>query len=398
MQAASDAMRFEEAARLRDLVFSIEASVERQKVVDTRRGDRDVWGLHREGARGMLAILPVREGVMGEPRATSLDALVGPDAEVLSSLVNTAYPTAASLPAEILLPVLPTDHLALQEVLSERRGKKVRLHQPQRGTKARLLSLANDNARVRWLAHTDATERHDNAMRSLADALGLPEPPHRIECFDNSHIGGDNPVAAMAVFTDGVPDRSAYRRYRIKTAPGGDDYAAMREVIQRRFRRALDEGQFPDLLLVDGGKGQVAVAATVLQDLGVHGQAVAGIAKPRSEKRRGDRSATDKIYLPSARDPLKLRRGHPGLRILQHARDEAHRHAVRYQRQVRRRGTLLSVLDGIPGVGRARRSALLKTLGSAEAVAMADRHDLAQVPGIGPALADAIWRALHPDG
>lgn len=396
MQEAAEELRFEQAARVRDLIASIEASVERQRVVDTRMGDRDVWGLHREGSRGVLAILPVREGVMGEPRTTVLSAMVGDDGDVLSSLLNTAYPEGVPIPSEIALPVLPSDHEALAEILGERRGRKVQLIVPQRGDKVRLVALAAENARVRWLAETDASERHRNAMNALAQALQLPEPPHRIECFDNSHISGTDPVAAMAVFIDGKPDRQLYRRYRIKTAMGGDDYGSMREILERRFRRALEEDNRPDLLVVDGGKGQLGVAMAVLEDLGVHDQAVVGIAKPRTERRKGDRTATDKIVLPNLKDPLKLRRNHPGLRILQHVRDEAHRSAVRYQRQVRQKNNLVSVLEGIPGVGAVRRKALLKALGSAEAVALAEPHELAAVDGIGPVMARQIWDVLHP--
>jgi excinuclease ABC subunit C len=233
-------------------------------------------------------------------------------------------------------------------------------------------------------------------MRELAEALELPAPPHRIECFDNSNLQGTNPVAAMAVFLDGRPARAEYRRYRVKTVIGADDYATMREILERRFRRAVDEALFPDLLVVDGGKGQLAVATAVLQDLGLHDQAVCGIAKPRTEHRRGDRHATDKIVLPHRKDPLRLAAGHPGLRILQHIRDEVHNHAVRYHRQVRSRQALGSLLEEIPGVGPARRKALLTALGSAEGVADAPVEALAAVAGIGRALAEVIHAALNP--
>jgi excinuclease ABC subunit C len=397
MKAAAVDLKFEEAARLRDLVYSIQDSVERQRVVDPKLGNRDLWGLYREGSRGVLAIVPVRDGAMGEPRASVLSALVGPDEDVLSSLINQAYPENAPIPAEIVLPVLPPDHEALAEVLTERQGRKVVLHAPQRGDKLRLVSLATENARVRWLAETDEAERHRNAMAALAEVLQLSEVPHRMECFDNSHIGGDDPVAAMAVFIDGKPDRQHYRRYRIKEAMGGDDYAGMREVLTRRFKRGLQEGLLPDLLVVDGGKGQLGVAMAVLEDLGVHGLAVCGIAKPRTEHAKGQRHATDKIVLPNLKNPLRLRRGHPGLRILQYLRDETHKHAIRYQRKVRSKHSLVSVLEAIPGVGPSRKKALLKALGSAEGVALASPNALAAVDGIGPALAEQIWTLFHPN-
>ncbi len=396
MRGHAERLEYERAARIRDLVYSIESSIEAQKVVDTRLADRDVWGLHREGNRGAVAILPVREGAMGEPQAALLPAMVGEEAELLSSLVNNAYPSRAPIPPEILLPVLPADAEILEEILSERRGKKVVLRAPQRGNKVKMVALAAQNAKVRYLRETDEEERHRRAMQQLGEILELPEPPTRIECFDNSNTQGTDPVAAMSVFIDGKPARREYRRYKVKTVVGSDDYATMREILERRFRRARDDGRYPDLLLVDGGKGQLGVAMAVLEDLGIHDQAVAGIKKPRSERKKGDRHATDKIVVPNRKEPLKMRGGHPALRILQHIRDEAHNHAIRYHRQVRGRNQLVSVLEGIPGVGPARRKALLKHLGSAEGVASADVETLASVPGIGAALAEHIHGVFRP--
>jgi len=397
MHRAAEVEAFEEAARLRDLIASVERTLEHQKVVDPRLRDRDVWGLYREGSRGVLSILPVREGMMGAPRAVALSGLVGEDAEVLSSLLNSAYPGGANIPPEILLPELPRDSAALAEVLSERRGRRVVLHAPARGDKARLLSLAMDNARVRFLQQDDEVTRGERALAALAEVLELPAPPRRMECFDNSNLRGAQPVAAMAVFLDGRPERSEYRRYQVKTASGDDDYAMMREILERRMARALKEENRPDLLVVDGGKGQLGVALAVLEDLGLHDQAVIGIAKPRTEHARGARHATDKIVLPHRKDPLRLRKDHPALRVLQHLRDEAHRHAVRYHRKRRSKETLTSVLEAIPGVGPARRRALLAHLGSAKAVTEADVEALSSVPGIGPVLARTIHEVLHPD-
>ncbi len=394
MHDHAERLEFEKAARVRDLIVSIEATLERQSVVDTRLGERDVWGLYREGRQGAIAVLPVREGLMGQPLARMLPALVGEDAEILSSLINAWYAPGVPIPDEVLLPVLPTDTAALAEVLSERRGKRVFLRVPQRGPKVRLVDLATENARVRYLAETDEAQRHARAMGELAEALELPEPPRRMECFDNSNLQGTSPVAAMAVFIDGRPARAEYRRYRIKTVVGSDDYASMREVLERRLRRGLDEGLLPDLLVVDGGKGQLGIASAVLEDLGLHTLPVCGIVKPRTEHRRGERSATDKVVLPHRKDPLKLPASHPGLRILQHLRDETHRAAVRYHRKVRSASNLASALEGIPGVGPKRRKALLRELGSVEAVALADVETIAAVPGVGLGVARAIKDAF----
>ncbi|MBA2320402.1 MAG: excinuclease ABC subunit UvrC, partial [Deltaproteobacteria bacterium] len=396
MTKAAELEQFEDAARLRNLIGSIRGAVERQKVVDVKLGDRDVWGTHRVGSTGSVAVVPVREGMMGEPRFHVIPAWIGDEAEMLSSLVNAHYPEGTEIPAEILVPVLPPDADALTDVLSDRRGSRVTLAVPLRGDKVRLMGLAQENARVRFLQETSDDERHLRAMRDLADAVGLAEPPRRIECFDNSNTQGTNPVAAMSVFVDGKPARAEYRRYKVKTVVGSDDYATMREILYRRYKRVLEGGERADLLVVDGGKGQLGVALAVLKDLGVTDQAVIGLSKPRTELARGERDATDKIVLPNAKDPLRLPAGHPGLRILQHIRDEAHRHAVMYHRKVRGQANLTSLLEAIPGVGPARRRALLRAFGSAEGVADAGIDRLAAIPGIGPALATVVHEALNP--
>jgi excinuclease ABC subunit C len=394
MRAQAEAERFEDAARTRDLLRSIEATLERQQVIDPRLGDRDVWGLFREGAAGAVTVMPVRDGAMGEPRITLFDGEIGDDGELLSSWINALYAEGSEIPREILVPVAPADADALGEVLGERRAGAVEVRVPQRGDKVRLVELATENARLRYHTETDADARRDKALDALAEVVGLGERPRRIECFDNSNLGGENPVAAMAVLVDGEPARAEFRRYRIKRAPGDDDYAMMRETLTRRFTHVLEGEPGPDLLVIDGGRGQLNVALAVLADLGLSEQPVVGLSKPRTEHRRGERDATDKVVLPNAKDPIRLRDDHPGLRLLQRVRDEAHRHAVGYQRKVRNRETLTSVLDGIPGVGPARRRALLQVLGSAAAVADADVDVLAAVPGIGRAMAERIRTAL----
>jgi excinuclease ABC subunit C len=343
-------------------------------------------------------MMPVRDGVMTEPQARVAEGVVEDDAELLSSAMNAAYQEGTPIPEEILVPVLPSDRAALEELLAERRGGRVSIHLPERGSKVRLIELASENARVRLEQQTTEEGRLREALESVAQACGLDAPPRRIECFDNSHLAGTDPVSAMAVFLDGRPARAEYRRYRVKVAEGGDDYGAMREILDRRFRRVLEGGEAPDLLLVDGGKGQLGVALAVLGDLGLGDVPVVGISKPRTEHAKGDRAATDKLVLPDAKDPLRLPTNHPGLRLLQHLRDETHRHVVGYQRKVRTKRSLTSVLESLPGVGPARRRALLRHLGSIKGVVAADVGALAEVPGIGRALAEQIHATLHPDG
>lgn len=394
MMEHAEALEFERAARLRDLVAEIELTLSRQKVVDRKLGDRDVLGLHREGDAGMLCVLPVREGMMLEPSFVAFDADRGESAELLSSWLNGLYQGPEDTPSEILLPLWPTAHDALVEVLSERRRGRVRLAVPQRGDKARLVELAVENARDRFRRRSDGEARRRRALVSLADLLGLAAPPHRMECFDNSNLMGSHPVASCVVFLDGAPAKSQYRHYRIKTVEGPDDFASMEEILTRRFRRAAQEGIFPDLLVVDGGKGQLGVALRVLRELGFDEQPVIGLAKPRTERARGDRDAVDKIITTGGRT-IRLEDNDPALNVLRHLRDESHRFAVQFHRRSRRSSALRSVLDGVPGVGPARRKALLRHFGSVRAVKAATAEQLAAVEGIGLRLAQQLHDAMN---
>lgn len=400
MEAAAEALRFEEAARLRDLLRAIEATIERQAVADAGQSNRDAWGLHRVGDRGVFALLPLR---MGQPREALLLPFTdqgGADGELLSSVLNAVYTEGGDIPDELLLPFAPPDLAALEELISERRGRAVSLLVPQRGDKLSLVDLARTNAEASFKRQMDAADRQQAALAELAAVCRLPAPPRRIECFDNSNIQGTDPVAAMAVFIDGQPSRAHYRRYRVKTVVGADDFATMAEILGRRVRRGLAEGDLPDLLVVDGGKGQLNAALAVLTELGLNGEdggprlPVVGIVKPRTERRRGDREATDRVVLPGVKDPVRLPHNSGALRVLQAIRDEVHDTAVRYHRFVRDKRSLTSALERLPGIGAARRSALLQRFGSAEAVALAPEAELAAVPGIGPAVARRVKAAL----
>lgn len=407
MMGAAEREAYEDAARMRDLITAIEASIERQHVVDRKLGNRDVWGIFRSGHRGSLAVIPIRNGMMQEAATVPFDGVAGADPEVLSTFLNTWYGESRHLPGEILLPCSPVDMGPLAEVLSERRaaqeerqGAVVKLVVPQRGDKRRVVEIANRNAQSAFERRAAREEQQLEALESLQRLCRLPRLPRRMECFDNSNIQGSDPVASMVVFVDGQPERAAYRRYRVKTVVGSDDFASMREILGRRLRRGLDEEELPDLLVVDGGKGQLSAALAVMAEVGVRSQVdqegegpvvpVIGLSKPRTERRRGDREAQDKIVLPGIKNPLRLQERDPALRLLQAIRDESHRTAVRYHRQVRRRRTLTSVLDELPGVGPERRKALLQHFGSARAVKQASAAELAKVPGFGPKLAERV--------
>lgn len=394
MAEAAEAENYEAAAHLRDVMIALEAATERQAVADTRADASDTWAVYREADRGVIVCLPTRDGQVLEPRAFPFEGEIGDDAELLSAVLVRFYLDDGDVPAEVFLPVPLPDAEAVAECLRERRGGRVRLGEPQRGAKAELVKLAANAARTRFLTTHSESERVARALHGLADVAGLDGPPWRIECFDNSNLLGEEPVASQVVFVEGRPAKKEYRRYHVKTVQGPDDYATMREILGRRFRRAAEEGEFPDLLIVDGGRGQLSAAMDVLRELGLEDQPVIGVSKPRTEHARGDLEASDKIVLPGVAEPVRLRPDDPTLRLLQHIRDEAHRTAIGFHRQTRSKARLTSKLDEIPGVGKARRLALLRHFGSVSALGKATEADIAAVDGVGPALAARIAEAL----
>ena len=405
MMRAAEEEAFEEAARVRDLIRSIQATLERQHVVDAKERNRDIWALHRVGSQASITLLPVRGGHMQEATQFSIDEHPGTDEELLSTTLNLWYGDNQECPPELLLPTLPIDAEALAELLSERSGKKTRLRVPQRGLDRRWLDLAKENAVADFNRRVSGEEQRLHTLKHLQKVARLTRTPTRIECFDNSNIQGTNPVAAMAVFTNGQPDKSRYRRYRIKTVVGADDFGSMAEVLERRLKRAMDESDLPELIVVDGGKGQLSAARAVLRDLGIRDQTIPdgtgpivdiiGISKPRTEHARGNRTATDRLVLPDIREPIRLRSTDPALRLLQAIRDEAHRSAVQFHRKRRRKTRLTSRLDQIPGLGAVRRKALLQHFGSVGAITRASVEEIMEVPGMGRKTATTIHQHLR---
>lgn len=394
MMSLAEAEDFESAARLRDLIRAIEASIERQQVSDLRGGDRDAWGVFREGDGGVVTLMPVRGGLLQEAVNLPFDAVVEDDGELLSSVLNHWYQEGAYFPAEILTSVELADAAALLELLRERHAGPLQLSCPAEGDARSLVELCIGNARTTWTRRKAAVDRNQQAMDELMRVAHLPKLPRRIECFDNSNIQGTDPVASMVVFVDGAPAKAEYRRYKVKDVIGADDYATMHEILGRRFRRALEDGVFPDLLVVDGGKGQLSVALAVLAELGVTTVPAIGLSKPRTERARGDRDTPDKIVLPNAKNPIVLKPNSPALHLLQALRDETHRTAVRYHRKVRDRRTLTSALEALPGVGKVRSRNLLRHFGSMTKLVQASAEDIGAVPGIGPELAGVIHALL----
>jgi excinuclease ABC subunit C len=398
MVQASDQLRFEDAARLRDRLRAIEKTQERQQAVSHGGGDQDIFAFYREGGFIEAQVLFVRDGKLTGNQAYRVDDFELPDEEVLRALLTQFYQGTRYIPDEILLPLLLEDAIERAEMLSERKGRRVEILRPQRGDRVRLLEMAYANAIQSFREREDGERQYELVGEELRRRLHLRNAPKRIECFDISNIQGRFAVGSMVTFDEGQPETGRYRRFRIKTVDGADDFRMMYEVLQRRYSRAKHEGSYPDLLVVDGGKGQLNVAVEVLRDLEITEVDVVGLAKMRVE--RAPRAAVverseERVFLPGRRNPVVLRRNSNALFLLQRVRDEAHRFAVTYHRLLRGKERLRSALDAIPGVGEERRRRLLKTFGSVKRIRLAPAADLAAVPGISEALAVTILEALN---
>lgn len=389
MAAASDDLRFEEAALYRDRIRALRKTFEKQLMVSSHRLDQDIFSLVRQGGAVVIAVVFVRHGVVNGSRTFFLADPIGDDAEILSEALKRYYGDEEFLPHEVLLPLPVEDMDVLADWLTERRGGKVQLFVPQRGDKRKLLQMAAANA-AQVFADRDKKARSWQGLASaLQHSLRLVRTPERIECLDISNIGGELAVGALVCFVQGEKQKTRYRHYKIRTASGPDDYGMMAEVLERRLARGRKEGDLPDLLLVDGGKGQLNVARAVVADLGIADRVdLAGIAKERDGE-------GEKLYRPARKNPIILPRHAPVLLFLMRVRDEAHRYGITFHRKWRRKKMLSSKLDHLPGIGAVRRKALLKSLGSMQHIEQASVDELAAVPGIGRQLAEQVWHHLH---
>lgn len=401
MREASEELRFEEAARLRDQLRAIEATQERQQAVAHWGIDQDIFGLYREGGFIEVQVLFVRQGKLTGNQAYRLEDFEFADEDVISELLSQFYQGERYVPDEILVPVEIEDAAVFAEYLGERRGRRVEILRPRRGPRVRLLELGRENAIHTFRERQDSDHQYERMSEELKRRLHLRNAPKRIECFDISNLFGSVAVGSMVTFDEGVPEKSRYRRFRIKTVSGADDFRMMYEVLKRRYERARREQDYPDLLVVDGGKGQLNVALEVLRELEIDQIDAVGLAKMRVE--RDPRAAAlerseERVFLPGRKNPVVLKRNSNALFLLQRVRDEAHRFAVTYHRVLRGRERLRSVLDAIPGVGAERRRRLLRHFGSVRRMRAARLEELAAVPGISIHLAGAIRRTLDALG
>ena len=413
MEAAAERMEYERAAQVRDQLRSIERTVERQMVSTTRKEDVDIFGIARDGDQACVQVFFVR-GTQMIGRDTFVLEGVRDEAEsaVLANFLLQYYEGAQYIPKLVAIPSDAEERETIEELLTEKRGSLVEVRVPERGEKKRLVELAGDNARealshmrVKWMADANKTEQ---ALEQLMEELSLPEMPHRIECYDNSNIQGTSPVSSMVVFIDGKPATNQYRRFKVKTVVGADDFATMAEVLRRRFKnhaktadqgeqgdsanleapdRVADRGaegwETPDLVIIDGGRGQLGAAVQVMRELGVHHIPAVGLAKRFEE-----------LFVPDEDEPVVLPRGSEALYLVQRLRDEAHRFAITFHRQVRGKSSIQSALDTIPGIGPKRKKALLRKFGSVKQIRQADVAEIASTVGFTSALAEKVKAEL----
>jgi excinuclease ABC subunit C len=398
-QAAND-LNFERAAEWRDKLLAVQESTLRQRAqIGTGRvGHRDIHGLYREADRVSIATLLYRDGRLEDTATREFESLL-PDEEVLHGFLTQYYERASFVPEEVVVS-LPLEGMdALGAWISDRAGRKVHVLHPQRGDKARLAQLAATNARHALKVRAETEQRSKQLLRALQEAAGLERTPVRMECFDISHGGGKDSVGAGVCFMDGEPAKQHYRRYKIKTHDRNDDFASMEEVLRRRLKRGLTEGNLPDLIVIDGGKGQLSRVQQVFDELNIVGIDLIALAKSRRKGQAGWETGwteeaaelkPERVFLPGQDDPLILDARSQALLLLMRIRDEAHRFAVTFHRKQKRKSNLRSSLDDVPGVGPKKKRALIKHFGSPKAVREANAEELTKVEGISPKLAQAI--------
>ncbi len=396
MEQAARALKYERAARLRDQIASLRR-VQNRQYVTVSGGDLDVVAAAYRNGVGCIQVFFVRDGRhLGNKAYFPRHTADADEATVLNAFLAQFYLSKSvdrTVPPQILISHALEDQQTLEDVLSERVGRRVSIAARLRGERARWISMAMENARLalgQRLASTNATRARLDALQSV---LHLDDVPSRIECFDISHTRGESTVASCVVFGQDGPIKSDYRRFNIKDVAPGDDYAAMHQALKRRYTRVRkEEGRLPDLLLIDGGKGQIHEAANVLEELQASEVTIVGVAKGPGRK-----PGLESLFLPGSKAPLILPPDSPALHLIQQVRDEAHRFAITGHRKRRASTRRTSVLEEVPGIGARRRQRLLRQFGGLQGVSRAGVEDLAKVEGISVQLAQKIYDALHAD-
>ncbi len=376
MERLAGQMKFEDAATIRDRIKGLQAYSEKQKAVDLDQIDRDIFAFASEGDDACGVVFKIRDGKMiGRQHYYMGNVDQKPEGEIVETLLQQYYLEADYIPEEIFISFPIEDAEAVQQWLTEKRGKKVTLRCPTDGEEAKLVRLSRSNAQFLLdelkLQKMKRADFVPHAVKALQRDLRLEKLPRTIECFDISNTQGTDSVASMVVFVDGKPKKSEYRKFKIQSVDGPNDFASMREVTERRYSRLLEEhGEFPDLIMVDGGKGQLSSAVEVLTKLGLEGQPIIGLAKRLEE-----------VFLPDKTEPELMPKSSSGLRLLQQVRDEAHRFAITFHRSLRAKRTLTTELDLIEGIGKKRAKELLEVFGSVQGVKFATSEQLAEIVG-----------------
>lgn len=399
MEEAAEQLHFEKAARIRDQIEHIEKVIERQNIVFRNFIDRDVIGFYRQDGRAAIYSLFIRAGKLLGGKGFNFSSISLPDEEILSSFLKQYYREDRFIPEQILIPKPIFEKNLSEGWLTELKGKKVCLLVPQKGAKRKLLEMASDNAEKFLRREAGLEGDRGNLLLNLKESLHLSRVPKRIEAFDISNLQGGQAVGSMVSFEDGEPNKDQYRHFKIKTVEGSDDYGMMYEVLLRRYQKAVEELDLPDLVLVDGGKGQLNVAKEVFKELGIKEVDLLSLAK---ERRAGNRhlhtdKTGEKIFHPQYKGPIVVEKQSPLLRFLDQIRDEAHRFAITYHKKVRKKGTIRSVLEDIPGIGRTRQKELLKCFGSVDRLGKASLEELINAPKMTFKSAQSVYDFFHSE-
>ena len=393
MNEESKNLNFERAALIRDEIKAIEKTLEKQKIVSTRFIDQDVVSYFRKDVQFEIFILFIRQGRMVGNQSFFFRNVELEDEEVIASFITQFYGEGKYIPDEVIIPLRLENQNLIKEYLSERKGKRIKLIFPQRGDRRDLLTMAFDNAKLMLETREIKSETVRRTMEKIKEGLHLQREPRIIECFDISDLFGKEAVGSMVRFEEGEPRKQKYRHYKIKTVDQADDYGMMYEIIKRRLTKGVEDQDLPDLLIVDGGKGQLQVACRVIKELGIKNNIdVIGLAKGKFQDLA---KGPEKVFLPGRKDPFILSKHSPALHLLQRIRDEAHRFAITFHRKLRAKKQTASPLDAIAGIGPIKKKNLLIHFGSLKKIEKAGVEELLQVPFIARKEAENIYNFFH---
>ncbi|HJX59668.1 MAG TPA: excinuclease ABC subunit UvrC [Thermodesulfobacteriota bacterium] len=389
MEGESERLNFEAAAKIRDQIQHIETVIEKQKIVSSDFVDQDVIGFHRQDHTVIVHPLFIRAGKLLGGKGFTFPSSRLPDEEILSSFLHQYYREGRFIPEQILLPKGVPEQNLIEERLADLKGKKVQILVPVRGDRKHLLQMASENAEKYLHSEAELERDQKKILEALREKLHLRKIPRRIEAFDISNFQGGHAVGSMVFFEDGRPNKEGYRHFKIRTVEGADDYGMMYEVLLRRYQKAVGEDDLPDLVLLDGGRGQLNVAQEVFKELQVKEIDLISLAKERTKE--GTLKTEEKVFHPQYKEPLILGKQSPLLHFLDRIRDEAHRFAITYHKKMRSKETIKSVIGDIPGIGKVRKRELLKHFGSVEGVKKASLDDLARAPKMDEKLAKKVY-------